>query len=103
MPYLVNIEQELNRKLFKESEKNKFYVKFNVAGLLRGNTKDRAEYYRTLFNLGVLSPNDIREKEDLNAIENGYEHYIQLNMTTLNNINVDEEKMNRDIKKALEK
>mgnify|MGYP002624170880 FL=1 len=36
-PYLVNIESELNRKLFRESERGKFYVKMYVEGLLRGD------------------------------------------------------------------
>lgn len=40
MPWVVSWEQELTRKLFTESEINRgYYVKFNLAGLLRGTPK----------------------------------------------------------------
>jgi HK97 family phage portal protein len=39
--------------------------KFNVEGLLRGDSQARAQFYETLTRIGVLSPNEIREKEDM--------------------------------------
>ena len=80
-PYLRNWEQELNNKLFKESEKNRMYCEFKVDGLLRGDSKSRSEFYRTLWNMGVLSQNEIRSFENLNAVEGGDKYYVPLNMT----------------------
>ena len=68
-PYLVNIESELNRKLFRESERGIFYVKMSVEGLLRGDSQARANYYREMLQTGVFSINEVRRFEDLNPIE----------------------------------
>ncbi|WP_430623846.1 phage portal protein, partial [Lactobacillus johnsonii] len=45
MPYLKMWEHELNRKLLFPGEKARLYFRFNVDGMLRGDTKSRAEYY----------------------------------------------------------
>ncbi|WP_368935535.1 phage portal protein, partial [Proteus mirabilis] len=46
MPWVVNWEQELNRRLFTRQERMAgFYVRFNLAGLLRGTPKERADFY----------------------------------------------------------
>jgi len=86
MPYLKMIESEINGKLFKQTEIGKIFVEFNVNALLRGNPKDRSEYYRTMLNIGAMSINEIRQKENLNAIEEGDNLFMQMNMTTLTNI-----------------
>lgn len=64
-PWIIRLEQEINRKLFTETEKKQgFYVKLNVAGLLRGNAKERAEMYRLAIESGWLTVNEVRELED---------------------------------------
>lgn len=90
MPYLTRIEQEMNLKLFRTNELGKSFVKFNVNGLLRGNTKDRAEFYRTMLNIGAMSINEVRSKENMNKIEGGDKHVMQMNMTTIEKIGEDE-------------
>ena len=80
MPYLVNIEQEFNRKIFSPNEQKNSYVKFMVSGLLRADVDSRGDYYRRLFEIGVLSANEIREFEDLNRVEGLDEHYVPLNL-----------------------
>lgn len=91
MPYLVRIEQEMNLKLFRTNELGKVFVQFNVNALLRGNIKDRSEFYRTMINIGAMNINEVRSKENLNKIENGNKHFMQLNMTTIDKIGSDEE------------
>lgn len=80
-PWLVKIEQELNRKLFRQ--RNRFYCRHSVEGLLRGDVKARYEAYALALSWGWLSQNDVRELEDLNPIEHGDDHWIQLNMQKL--------------------
>ncbi|GAH23878.1 unnamed protein product, partial [marine sediment metagenome] len=53
-PYIVNIEQELDRKLFRENEQDNHYVKINVEGLLRGDSSSRANFYKQMIDMGVL-------------------------------------------------
>ena len=90
-PYLVNIESELNRKLFRESERGKFYIKMSVEGLLRGDSQARANFYKEMLQTGVFSINEVRRFEDLNPIEGGDKHLVPMNFTTLNDMNNDQE------------
>ena len=91
MPYITKIELEMSLKLFRKNVIGREYIKFNVNGLLRGNVKDRADYYKTAITNGWMSVNEVRQKEDLNRIEDGDNNYLQMNMTTINKIGTDEE------------
>lgn len=85
-PYIVELEQELHQKLFAEREKASHYVSSNLNALLRGDQAARSAYYRNLFYIGVYSQNEIRELEDMNAVEGGDDHFVQTNMTTVEKI-----------------
>jgi len=80
MPWLNRIEAEFTRKLLWEDEKPNYFIEFNVEGLLRGDVKARAEYYRVLWNIGTISANEIRAKENFNPYEGGEKYYKPLNM-----------------------
>jgi len=86
MPYLIMMESEMNCKLFRANEVNNVSTKFVVNALLRGTPKDRSEYYRTMLNIGAMSIDEIRGLEELPTIEGGSNHFMQLNMATLNDI-----------------
>jgi HK97 family phage portal protein len=85
-PLLTKIEQEFERKLFKPSEKAHIEVRFNTSKLLKADKTALAGYYRELFNIGVLTPNEIRRELDLPAIDGGDSAYLQINMSTVENI-----------------
>jgi len=86
MPYLIMMESEMNCKLFRQNEAGKIEVKFVVNALLRGTPKDRSEYYRTMLNIGAMSIDEIRSYEELPTVQGGDNHFMQLNMATLNDI-----------------
>lgn len=67
-PWVTRWEQSICRRLFKDSEKAKYFVKFNVDGLLRGDYQSRMNGYATGRQNGWLSANDIRELENMNQI-----------------------------------
>ena len=90
LPYLIKIEQEMNLKLFTSNELGKTFIEFNVNGLLRGNVKDRSDYYRTMINIGAMSINEVRRKENMNKIDDGDKHFMQMNMTTIEKIGENE-------------
>ena len=71
MPWLVRFEQEANRTLLTPAERGRFFVKHNVAGLLRGDLKSRYMAYAVGRQWGWLSADDIRELEDMNPLPNG--------------------------------
>lgn len=68
-PWLVRIEQALQMQLFTAPQK--YFPEFNMDGLLRGDLKSRYEAYKIARDAGWMSKNDIREKENMNPIENG--------------------------------
>lgn len=86
MPYLIMMESEMNCKLFRQNEAGKVEVKFVVNALLRGTPKERSEYYRTMLNIGAMSIDEIRRYEELPTVQGGENHFMQLNMATLNDI-----------------
>lgn len=84
-PLLEKLELEFERKLYKPSEKESIDVRFDTSRLLRADKQSLASYYNTLFNIGVVSLNEIRKELDLAAVEGGDNHFIQVNMTTVQN------------------
>jgi HK97 family phage portal protein len=68
LPWCIRIEQEVWRKLLTVGERERLYAKHNLSGRLRGDVASRSSFYNSQFNVGALSPNDIRELEDMNPI-----------------------------------
>lgn len=65
MPTIKQYENEFNRKLLTASERlSGFYFKFNLNGLLRGDTKTRTQFYQMAVRSGILSQDEIRQLED---------------------------------------
>jgi len=58
----------MQKALLSESEKGRYFTKFNVEGLLRGDYASRMQGYATARQNGWLSTNDIRELEDMNQV-----------------------------------
>ena len=77
-PWIVRWEQALQKSLFSDSEKGKYFIKFNVEGLLRGDYASRMQGYATARQNGWMSANDIRDLEELNRIptEEGGDLYL---------------------------
>ncbi len=86
-PYLSNLESEMNLKLFKQSEQGKMFTNFDANGLLRGSPNDRADFYEKMVNIGAMTINEVREKENMNAVESGDELYLPKGMDTIQEIN----------------
>ncbi|AZS78584.1 phage portal protein [Achromobacter spanius] len=80
MPWGVNWEQELNSKLFTPAERRAgYYVKLNLAGLLRGTPKERAEFYHAAITDGWMDRNEVRALEDLSPREGLSDLLISVN------------------------
>ena len=87
-PWVIRWEQSIMRSLFSENEKKKYFVKFNLEGLLRGDYQSRMNGYAIGRQNGWMSANDIRELENLDRIpaEDGGDLYlINGNMLPLKN------------------
>lgn len=66
VPILRQYESEFNRKLLSDQERRRGYrFKFDVNGLLRGDTTARTNFYQMLVRNGIATVNDLRRLEDL--------------------------------------
>ena len=96
-PWVVRWEMALHKALLTPAEKQEYFIKFNVDGLLRGDYQSRMNGYAVGRQNGWLSANDIRELEDLNRIpeELGGDLYlINGNMTKLEDAGAFAKKVN---------
>lgn len=78
-PIIRQYEHEFNRKLLtKAQRKQGFYFKFNVNGLLRGDTAARTAFYQMMIRTAGMTPNEVRQLEDLppSALEQANELLI---------------------------
>jgi HK97 family phage portal protein len=78
-PWAVRWEQAIQQQLVPAEERAEFFAEFLIDGLLRGDATARGNFYRTLWNIGALSANDIRELENLNPVEGGDQYFVPLN------------------------
>ena len=85
-PWVVRWEQTIHRSLLLPDEKSRYFVKFNLEGLLRGDYQSRMNGYAIGRQNGWMSANDIRELENLDRIpaeEGGDLYLINGNMLPL--------------------
>ena len=67
-PVCKRIEVQLERKLFAEDEQGEYSVKFDLRGLMRGDSNTRANYYASGINAGWMTPNEARRMEELKTL-----------------------------------
>jgi HK97 family phage portal protein len=85
LPHLKRWEAAISRDLIEDDET--YFAEHNVNGLLRGDHASRAAFYVSALQNGWMTINEIREAENLNPIgAAGDQHFVQLNMTTLDKI-----------------
>ena len=80
-PWLVRIEQTLNRKLLHGADRQRYYFEFLVDAMLRGDQQARAEYFTAAIQNGWMSRNEVRQLENRNPVEGGDDFLVPLNMS----------------------
>lgn len=87
-PYLVRFERSASRWLLKPEDRKRFFVRFNLEGLLRGDAAARATFYNSMLQNGVYNRNEVRALENRNRVEgSGMEDYtVQSNMISVDDL-----------------
>lgn len=86
-PWLKRIEQSISKDLLGPGERQKYYAKYSVEGLLRADSKGRADYYASLADHAIMTRDEIRELEDLEPMGgNAGKLTLQAAMTLLDAI-----------------
>ena len=62
--------------LLSEAEKDNYYFKHHFNDLLRGDVTARFNAYAQAVNSGIMSPNDVRRKEDEPTYEGGDTYFV---------------------------
>lgn len=88
-PYIVMLEEELNRKLVSGGEN--LEINLDETAILRTDKAQQASYYSTLLSMGVLSINEVRKELGLNEVEGGNNHNLAYNDVSKSNIAGNEE------------
>lgn len=85
LPWLEREEDVLNYDLFNESERGKYYVKYSIEQLMRGDPKMQAEILEIKRRNGVVSADEWRELEDENPLPDGIGKYyfMPMNMSPI--------------------
>ena len=105
-PWVCRWEQALQRALLDDDEKGKYFFRFNVEGLLRGDYQSRMNGYATARQNGWMSANDIRELENLDRIpaELGGDLYlVNGNMLPLSQVEQNNAYASKDKSETLKK
>lgn len=85
---LVRVEKAIAKRVFEPADLTRFYYKFAVEGLLRGDSAARAALYSVYAQNGIMTRDEIRELEDLAPYLLGGSNVLtaQVNLTTLDKI-----------------
>lgn len=82
-PWCLRFEQEADYKFFGQNRQG-FYTKMDIKGLLRGDFKSRQEGLQLMRRNGVINADEWRELEDMEPLGGaGRKYIVEGNMTTL--------------------
>ncbi len=86
-PWLVLWQQQLSRKLISRMERQQQFIEHETHGFLSVDATSRASLYSSEFNVGSITPNEIRGYENRDPYKAGGDRgFIQMNMIPLDKV-----------------
>lgn len=82
-PLAKKIDNEVNRKLYRPSQRDKTKAILRVRELRSADLDTLGNYYTKMFQVGAYSPNDICREQNLPLSDKGDNRYVQVNLTEL--------------------
>ena len=89
-PWLTYWETEYNQNILNQEQDGKYFVEFIRQGIERMDLQSRVDAYSKLIQNMVLSPNEVREKENMNRVD-GLDIYMNPNTSSGENNGGDNE------------
>lgn len=83
---ITRIEKAFLKRVVDPADQGKFYLKFNVNGILRGDTQTRALVEATQAQNGLRTRDELRENDDLGPIPGGDVATAQTNLAPLDQL-----------------
>jgi len=86
LPWQRRFEGTLDRSILSTYGAD-VYSKLDSRGLLRGDSASRSALYQSLFNMAAITPNEIRDLEDFEPLDDpaANQTFLQLGFSTLTN------------------
>lgn len=86
-PLIRKIEAEFNRKLLIGRERSEYKIEFDLSDISENSDMStRSSYYKTMLELGVLTPNEIRAKMHLDEVKDGDSRFVSANLKPINQV-----------------
>lgn len=83
-PLAVRLEQAMMRCLLTPAGRRTYFIEHDLSSLLRGDVQARFEAYRIGREIGALSANDVRRRENEPPISGGDTYHQPANWVSLN-------------------
>lgn len=85
---LVRVERAISKRVLEPADMGKYYAKFAVEGLLRGDSVARSNLYSVFAQNGIMTRDEMRDLEELPPYYKGGSDVLtaQVNLTTLDQI-----------------
>lgn len=93
-PYVLMLEQELNRKLILPNDQGKYYIDILEESIVAQDKKAQADYLGVLLDKAIITPNEARKQLGYAPVEGGDDlirPYTDINQNKINQKNNDEE------------
>lgn len=88
-PWTTRVEECLNLQVLLPAERKDYFFEHLFADLLRGDISTRYEAYVKAINNGIMSPNEVRAKENMNPYKGGDVYMLPANMNPTTNNGAD--------------
>lgn len=82
-PHATRWEQSLDLRVLTDGQRGNYFFRFDLDALKRGDQKSRFDTYSRARQWGILSVNEIRQKEDMNPVSGGDEYLRPANMQVI--------------------
>jgi hypothetical protein len=86
MPYLTRFEASVSKWLIPAEDRRRFFLRFNFEGLLRADSKGRAEMYASALQNGWINRNEVRGKENFKRVDGLDGYTAQTNLASVEKI-----------------
>ena len=95
-PYVINLEQELNKKLILPNDQSKYYIDIIEEDIIKSDKQSQVNYLSTLVDKGIISRNEARAQLGFAPVEGADELMISYSDPNQNKINGQEEDKNTE-------
>lgn len=97
-PILSKIEAEFKFKLIPRNLSAKRKIEYGLDALYQVDLKTKADYYKGMLEIGALTTNEIRKRENLSPVQGGDVPFVSCNIAPIDSLKIKGETVNNQAK-----